>query len=416
MQAAERFPEAQDLALDDFDVSEPGLFETDQVHDYFARLRDEAPVHYCPQSIYGPYWSVTRYADIVAVESQPELFSSSGAVGGHMLNYNRLFDPNDDFQLPMFIAMDDPDHAVARKTVTPMVAPANLAAMQDDIRARVVGILDALPVGETFDWVERVSVELTTQVLATLFDFPFEERSKLTYWSDLTMQESDDAGEMQQRKQQLLECAEAFIQLWQQRQAQSPKLDLISMLAHGAQTRDMPPAEYLGNTLLLIVGGNDTTRNSLSAGVLALNQFPGEYDKLRANPQLISSMVPEIIRWQTPLAHMARTATADCELGGQKIRAGERVAMWYMSGNRDPRHIESPDDFIIDRQRPREHLSFGFGVHRCLGNRLAELQLRIAWEEIMKRFSRVEVVGEPRRTRSCIIHGYTELPVRLHAR
>jgi cytochrome P450 len=177
----------------------------------------------------------------------------------------------------------------------------------------------------------------------------------------------------------------------------------------------MDKMEYLGNLILLIVGGNDTTRNSISGGVLALNENPDEYDKLRANPSLIPSMVPEIIRWQTPLAHMRRTALCDAELGGKHIRKGDRVVMWYVSGNRDPDAIENPDSFIIDRARPRQHLSFGFGIHRCVGNRLAEMQLRIVWEEILKRFSFVEVVGEPVRVLSSFVKGYSELPVKLHA-
>jgi cytochrome P450 len=176
------------------------------------------------------------------------------------------------------------------------------------------------------------------------------------------------------------------------------------------------PAEYLGNLILLIVGGNDTTRNSLTGGVLALNQFPAEFDKLKANHDLINSMVPEIIRWQTPLAHMRRIALEDTILNGQKIKKGDKVVMWYISGNRDEDAIEQPNDFIIDREKPRHHLSFGFGIHRCMGNRLGEMQLRVAWEEILKRFDRVEVVGEPKRVISAFVKGYTELPVILHAK
>jgi cytochrome P450 len=177
----------------------------------------------------------------------------------------------------------------------------------------------------------------------------------------------------------------------------------------------MTPENYLGNVLLLIVGGNDTTRNSMTGGVLALDRNPKEREKLYANPGLIDSMVPEIIRWQTPLAHMCRTAIADAEVGGKTIRKGDKVVMWYISGNRDETAIDRPDDFIIDRERPRQHLSFGFGVHRCVGNRLAEMQLKILWEEIMQRFSRIEVMEEPVRVRSNFVRGYASLPVRIHA-
>ena len=192
-----------------------------------------------------------------------------------------------------------------------------------------------------------------------------------------------------------------------------PRTDLVSMLAHGPATRNMGPLEYMGNLILLIVGGNDTTRNSMTGGVLALHDHPDEMAKLRANPALIESLVPEIIRWQTPLAYMRRTAVKDTEVGGQMIRAGDKLAMWYLSGNRDDSAIDQPDRFIVDRARPRQHLSFGFGIHRCVGNRLAELQLKILWEELLQRFPAIEVVGPPVRIKSAFVRGFASLPVRL---
>ena len=302
--------------------------------------------------------------------------------------------------------------------MSPIVAPSNLALLEGTIRERMCKILDELPVGETFDWVDKVSIELTTQMLATLFDFPFEERRKLTRWSDVATA-SPDSGiveSWEKRGEELMECVAAFQTLWNQRvNAKEPGNDLISMLAHSPATRNMTPEEFLGNILLLIVGGNDTTRNSMTGGVLALNRFPKEFEKLKTNPALIETMVPEIIRWQTPLPHMRRTAVADHEIGGKTIKKGDKVIMWYLSGNRDDEVIERPEDFIIDRARPRQHLSFGFGVHRCVGNRLAEMQLKILWEEILARFSHVEVMAEPGRVRSNFVRGYTNMPVKLHA-
>ena len=403
---------AYSTPLEDFNVADPELFRTDTFWPYFERLRREDPVHYCPDSEWGPYWSVTRYADIMDVDTNHQVFSSDAHLGGITI---RDFD--EDFVLPMFIAMDPPKHDVQRKTVSPIVSPANLALLEGTIRERVGMILDGLPRGETFDWVDKVSIELTTQMLATLFDFPWEDRRKLTRWSDVAtaIPGGGVVDTEEQRRAELLECLEYFTGLWNQRVNAPPGNDLISMLAHGEATRNMDRMEYLGNIILLIVGGNDTTRNSITGGLLALSQNPDQYDKLRANPELITSMVPEIIRWQTPLAHMRRTALADAEVGGKQIRKGDKVIMWYVSGNRDETAIENPDAFIIDRPRPRMHLSFGFGIHRCVGNRLAELQLKIVWEEALKRFPIIEVVGEPRRVYSSFVKGYESLPVRIPA-
>ena len=403
----------RETPLEELDVSDPRLFETDRWRPYFERLRREDPVHYLADSPFGPFWSVTKFNDIVHVDTHHQVYSSSPTIV--------IGDLTDDMKFDNFIFMDPPKHDVQRAAVQPVVAPANLAKLEPVIRERAGRILDSLPVGEEFDWVDRVSIELTTQMLATLFDFPFEDRRKLTRWSDLAVATPELAGAMlvtqQERIAGLQECLATFSQLWQERLGREPGYDLISLLQASEHTRDMvhQPMEFLGNLLLLIVGGNDTTRNSITGGVLALNQNPAEYAKLRGNPGLIPGMVSEIIRWQTPLAHMRRRAKEDTELGGKRIRAEDKVVMWYVSGNRDDSVIERADEFIIDRPKARHHLSFGFGIHRCMGNRLAEMQLRIVWEEITKRFSFVEVVGEPVRVRSNFVKGYESLPVRLHA-
>ena len=404
------------IPIDEIDVARPSLFQQDTIGLYFERLRREAPVHYCRESYVGPYWSITKFDDIMAVDTNHKVFSSEAKLGG--IAIQDMHSVEGALELEMFIAMDPPKHDQQRKAVTPAVAPSNLLLLEPTIRERACQILDDLPIGEEFDLVDKVSVELTTMTLATLFDFPWEERRKLTRWSDVTtaapetgIVESYDA-----RREELIECAMYFKGLWEQRINEEPKNDLISIMAHSPATRDMPFLEFLGNLLLLIVGGNDTTRNSISGGVLALNQNPDEYRKLNDDPSLIASMVPEIIRWQTPLTHMRRTALQDWEIGGKQIKKGDKVVMWYLSGNRDDTVIEQADRFIIDRKNPRHHLSFGYGIHRCMGNRLAELQLRIIWEEIHKRFAKVEVTGEPERLFSNLVRGITKLPVRLHAR
>ena len=403
---------AKAMPLNDINVADTELWRTDAIWPYFDRLRKEDPVHLHPAEHHedGPFWSVTRFEDIMAVDTNHEAFSSEPSI--------TLFDPDDDFIIPMFIAMDPPKHDVQRKTVSPIVSPQNLHLLEPLIRSRITKTLDGLPIGEPFDWVDRVSIELTTQMLATLFDFPWEERRKLTFWSDVATAAPDsrlfktDDPETE-RKMILFECVDYFTRLWNERINAEPKGDLISMLAHGEATRNMDRMEYLGNLILLIVGGNDTTRNTMTGSVLAMHRNPDQRAKLNADPSLVPSMVSETIRWQTPLAHMRRTAKKDVELGGKTIRKGDKVVMWYASGNRDETVIDNPDDFIIDRPRSRHHLSFGFGIHRCMGNRVAEMQLRILWEEIMARFEHVEVVGEPVRVLSNFVQGYEDLPVRL---
>ena len=407
-----------DLPLATLNPAHPDRFEANTMLSCFERLRREAPVHFTADSQFGPYWSVCSYDLVKYVDTHEKLFSSDIAKGGIRLGGQALQEADSTYYLPMFIMQDPPIHGAQRKVVAPMFRPRHLAELESVIRQRAGVILDGLPIGEEFNWVRKVSVELTGQMLAILFDVPQEDRHLLIHWSDTVerINDPDWFDTPQEGFAELWKCWEYFDAVWKERIARgAPGNDLISMLTQGESTRNMPPNEYLGNILLLIVGGNDTTRNSISGGVLALNQHPGEYEKLLANPRLIPNMVSEIIRWQSPVAHMVRTATEDAELGGEQIREGDRVCIWYLSGNRDEAAIKDANQFLIDRANVRQHLSFGFGIHRCLGNRLAEMQLRIIWEEILKRFKRVEVVGEPQYLRSSFIRGIRDLPVKVRA-
>ena len=412
---AEARAKAYAIPLEDINPADTELWRTDTVWPYLERLRKEDPVHLHPSHHHpdGAFWSITRYADIMAVDTNHEVFSSEPSI--------TIFDPKEDFTLPMFIAMDPPKHDAQRKTVSPIVSPSNLHLMEPLIRSRITKTLDELPIGEPFDWVDRVSIELTTQMLATLFDFPWDERRKLTRWSDVATAGPESGLFLTEdyeteRRMELFACVDYFTRLWNERVNAPPKGDLISMLAHGEATRNMDRMEYLGNLLLLIIGGNDTIRNTMTGSILAMNQNPDQLRKLRADPSLIPSMVSETIRWQTPLSNMRRTATRDFELGGKLIRKGDKVLMWYASGNRDEEAIENPEAYIIDRERPRNHLSFGFGIHRCVGNRLAELQLRILWEEILPRFPEIRVLEEPCRVPSVLIRGYSSMQVMIPTR
>lgn len=398
------------LPLETLDPSKGVLFQQQKHWAYFERLRKEDPVHFVDSEDFGPYWSITKFNDIMFVDSHHNEFSSEPVIV--------IGDPDSDLLPPQFIAMDPPKHDVQRATVSPAVAPKQLIEWESLIRGRIQAVLDELPVGETFNWVERVSIELTGRMLATLFDIPQEDRRKLTAWSDIAT--SSPAVGMsgistEKREAGLMECLAYFTEVWNRRVNEPPAMDFISLLAHNPETRDMEPLEYLGNLILLIVGGNDTTRNSMSGSVYALNKFPEQFEKLKADHSLIPNMVSEIIRWQTPLAHMRRIATEDVELGGKTIKKGDKVVMWYISGNRDDEVIDNPNDFIIDRARARHHVSFGFGIHRCMGNRLGEMQLRIMWEELLARFSHIEVMAEPERVESNFVMGYTDLQVKLHA-
>jgi cytochrome P450 len=411
LDVAEAPMDVEALPLEAINVAQPVLFQTDAVLPLFARLRRDAPVHYTVESDYGPYWSITRYNDIMAVDTNHQVFSSEPGITIGSGN-----DPEGGAN--MFISMDPPKHDVQRKTVSPAVSPGNLARLEPLIRERAAMILDQLPIGEEFDWVDKVSMELTAMTLATLFGMPQADRRKLTYWTDVMMTPpGHGVTTTQEEREEIMQTYSAyFTAMWNERVNAPPTGDLISMLAHGEDTRNMSPREYFGNVILLTVGGNDTTRNTISGSVLALNQNPDQYDMLRANPSLIPSMVSETIRWQTPLAHMRRRAVCDFEFGGKSIKKNDKVVMWYLSGNRDDTVIENPNAYIIDRERPRQHISFGFGIHRCVGNRVAELQLRLIWEEILARFPEIRVVGKPKRTLSTFIRGYETLPVVIPSR
>lgn len=415
LERGDRVPPASELDLETLDIADVEVWRQNKMWDRFERLRKEDPVHYTPDSFFGPYWSITRHRDIVAIDSDHKRFSSDASHGGITLS-----NMPDGMVSKSFISSDEPVHSAQRKVAQPAVAPTALRDYEPLIRKRTQAVLDSLPVGEPFDWVDNVSIELTAMMLATLFNYPQERRRELTRWSDVTTNPSDPdicPGGMEQWREELTQCAQVFWGIYQERKNAEPAGDLMSLLAHGGATENMDPRELLGNVILLIVGGNDTTRNSMSGGVYALNKFPDQYAKLKADHSVIPNMVSEIIRWQTPLAYMRRTALEDVEMHGKLIRKGDKVAMWYVSGNRDEGFWdEDPNKLIIDRKQARNHVSFGFGIHRCVGNRLAELQLRILWEEILARFEHVELLDEPSRVSSSFVKGYSWMPVVCHPR
>lgn len=411
--------EARQLADDLADVNpaDPKRFRDAKILPIFERMRATQPVHYCRQSPYGPFWSVTRYQDILAVDKNHQQFSSDAHFGGIMIDDAIVGDKDSDFFVQSFITMDPPEHGPQRKAVNKIVAPGSLMNFEKLIRERTRTLFDTLPINEEFDWVDRVSIELTTMMLATLFDFPFEDRRKLTRWSDVTTAEADSpiVGSQEQRIAELQECLAYFSRLKKERRNGPANFDLLTMLAQDAATADQPDYQFLGNLMLLIVGGNDTTRNTMSGSINAFNQYPDQLDVLREHPELLDNMVSEVVRWQTPLSHMRRTASADTHIGGQPVRKGDKVVMWYYSGNRDEAVFKDADRFAIRRHNARSNISFGFGLHRCLGMRLAELQMRILWQEILARWKRIEIVGAVERVESNFVNGYSKMPVRIVA-
>ncbi len=396
------------------DVSLAELYAQDRWHEPFRTLRAQAPIQYVPESSFGPYWSVSTYKPIVHIEALPKVFSSSWEYGGISIAGGTLEPVEGEMRMPMFIAMDPPDHTGQRRTVAPSFGPSEVAAMKAEVQKRTAQVLDSLPIGEQFDWTERVSIELTTGMLATLFDFPWEQRHKLTYWSDIggNVELMKDPDSFALRNGAMFEMGAAFAELWQQKLT-NPGKDLISVMLQSDAMKHMSEQEFMGNLILLIVGGNDTTRNSMSSFVYGLDQFPDERAKLEANPALIPNAVQELIRWQTPLAHMRRTVEEDTEIDGVAMKKGDKVVLWYISANRDESVFADADKVIVDRDNARRHLSFGYGIHRCVGARVAELQLCTLLEEMSKRRLRASVTGPVERVAACFVHGYTSVPVTL---
>ncbi len=404
--------------LDPLDLSRAELWSEDRWQAPLANLRANSPIHYTAESKFGPYWSVTTYQHIQHVEALPKIFSSSWEYGGITVAGDGIEHMQEgDVAMPMFIAMDPPQHTAQRRTVAPAFGPAEIERLRSDTMARTRTLLESLPLGETFDWVELVSKELATQMLAILFDFPWETRHNLTNWSDALgdVELMHEEADRHARLLQAFEMGGAFRQLWDEKVKKPGEHDLISMMLRSDAMSHMSEQEFMGNLTLLIVGGNDTTRNSMSALVYGLDQFPDERRKLEENhtPDLAVNAMHEIIRWQTPLAHMRRTATEDVELFGHQIRKRDKLALWYASGNRDESIFPDGDKIIVDRHNARRHLAFGYGIHRCVGARIAELQLTTLISEMQRLRLRAHVVGDPVRVHACFVHGYKSLPVQL---
>ncbi|NBU83513.1 MAG: cytochrome P450 [Sphingomonadaceae bacterium] len=398
-------------AINPTDVSDIALYTEDLWQAPFAKLRAEMPVSWCPESAYGGYWSVVTHGLITEVELHPEIFSSSWVHGNIT-----IADPASDSNLQNFIAQDPPIHTAQRKVITPAFNPSQLGKLEDQVQARTRSLLDALPTSQTFDWVENVSIPLTIGMLCILFDMPWEQRHDIKRWSDWASNVGPDTRTDAYRAafmEQMMDMLGRFDGFMEVRRNLPPSDDLLSRMVHSEAMGNMTPIERLSNIALLIVGGNDTTRNSMSGLVEAFQKFPGELDKVRADPSLAANAAQEIIRWQSPVTHMRRTAVVDTELGGQKITKGEKVVIWYLSANRDESVFPDADRFDVTRGNARRHIAFGHGIHRCVGARLAEIQVGTLIEEIARRRIRVTPQAAPTRLASPFLHGFTAMPVQI---
>ncbi len=401
----------ENLPIDQLDISQSEYFKDDTARALFARLRAEAPIHYCPESEFGAYWSITGHRQIQEIMSRPSLYSSAGENGGVSI----FEDPGlgEQGRMHMFLMMDPPGHAAKRRVVAPAFTPSEMLRLTAEIRKRTAAKLDSLPCGEVFDWTSEVAVSLTTAMLVTLFDFPEEDSHRLPVWSDAVTSHEMMKTDPQGRQMLLFEMSMKFMELWQQRLDAEPGPDLLSRMIHSDALSKMDQQEFIGNMALLVVGGNDTTRNSMSALIDVIHRWPGQWEKLKEDRSLIANAANELIRWYSPVVHVRRTVMEDHLFHGFKFRKGDKVVNWIMSGNRDEKVFADPDLFLPDRENARRHIAFGHGIHRCVGARLAELQLQTLIEEMADRDMRIELAGPIEREGHILVNAINSVPVRI---
>jgi len=398
-------------ALESVDPSLLTRFVDGSIHSLMARLRADAPVHYCDDSPHGSYWSITTHQHIMEIEALPAAYSSDTSNGGIAIMDADKAMPGSTME--NFIELDPPRHTAKRRAVAPAFAPSEMERLSESIRERSSAMLDSLERGEDFNWVDQISMPLTRDMLAILFDYPWEERQDLIKWSDAITSMDMIENRPQERMVMMFEMATRFHALWEERSNAEPAPDLLSMMIHSDALGEMNAQEFLGNMALLVVAGNDTTRNSMSAIITAFNAYPDEWQKLLDDESLIANAASEIIRWQTPVAHMRRTVVEDTDFHGHHFKAGDKIILWYISANRDEAMFEDADRLKVERKNARRHIAFGHGIHRCLGARLAELQIQVLLSEMRSRKLMPALVGDAIRTENSFINGITELPVRV---
>lgn len=392
-------------------LRDPELYERGEALALFAQLRGQAPIWWTPMPD-GGFWSVLRYADIQEVSRDSGRFSSARRYGGHRIHDERVFEGSRGLAASL-LSMDGVEHSSHRAVLTPALTPAKLGALEARVLERAQRLLDTLADCDTCDFVDAVAAELPIQVLAELLGVPQSDRAHLLEWSNAIVLNEDP--DICPSAEHMLRCMDETrqyaIKLWRER-LRRPSDDLITMLVEAeVDGENISIEEYIAQFSMLLVAGNETVRNTLSGGLLLLSQHPEQRRRVQQDPSLWPGAVREILRHVTPAMHMRRSATQETEIAGQVIAEAEKVVLWYLSGNFDEQAFENAEAFDVCRKGPA-HLSFGYGAHRCLGSRLAELQLRICFEQLFKRFPDIEPCGPARRVRSSFIHGIKSLPVR----
>ena len=385
-------------------------------HDVWTRLRREDPVHWYDRTEGPPFWAITRHADIVEVSKRPDVFWN-----GPLLVIPHLPGQQDDPRFPpTLIQLDPPKHGQYRQLVSKRFTPRYLKTMHADIERIGKEIVDKLAVdggrGEC-DFVNEVSKPLPIAVIAWMLGVPREDWEKLFDWTNRTIGAGDpeyqEAGKTPQETAlaAMTELFMYFARLVEEKK-KNPTDDLVSLFANAKiDGEPLPPMDVLAYCLIIVVAGNETTRNATTGGMLAFVQHQRELRKLQANPALLPSAIEEVVRYTSPIIHFARTAVADYELRGKQIRKGDVLGLFYPSANRDEDVFDDPFTFKIDRD-PNPHLGFGIGEHFCLGSHLARLELLVAYKHLLPRIEEIELAGPVVRLHSALVGGVKHLPIR----
>jgi len=396
--------------LSPFDLSDPGTFSNGVPHALFKRLRAEAPVSFCGERNGGPgFFSIASYAELVQISKHPELFSSR-------LGTNIEDQPAAQLaQLQtILINMDPPQHVKYRRLVRRGFTPRMIAEMTPHVRDLARETVDRVAAKGECDFVTEIAADLPLLVICELMGVPVADRRRIFDLSNRLIG-FDDPEFTNSPEDSLAAATEmwAYAHALGQQRRERPLADLVSDLVNSdVDGEKLSELEFNNFFLLLAVAGNETTRNAIAGGLLALMEHRGQWERLLSDRALLDTAVDEIVRWVSPVIHFRRTATQHTQLGGVAIPSGSKLVMWYASANRDEKVFARPDVFDVGRD-PNPHVGFGIGEHFCLGSHLAKLEIRCLFEELLRRLPDLELAAAPRRLRSNFIHGIKQMPVRF---